>query len=60
MGNVELYALKAQYEKELVMAQAKVAVIDDVIAMFQPEVEAQTEIDEVDAVEQNVFTDETY
>ena len=60
MGIEELMSLKGEYERELIMAQAKVAVVDDIIARFQPEVVAQTESDEEVAEEQNNFTDQAY
>ena len=46
----ELIALKAEYEKELVLAQAKIAVISDIIAKAEAK-EQNTEESEVAELE---------
>jgi hypothetical protein len=54
MGISELLELKAEYERELVFAQAKVSVITDIIAKTQP-TEVVEETAEV-AEEINIFS----
>lgn len=62
MGIAELLSLKSDYEKELLMAQAKVAVIDDIIARVQPvdEVVDEVESENEDAVEPTENIDNNY
>lgn len=52
-----LYARRNQYASELVMAQAKLAVIDDVIADFQQSAETA---DNANVADEETVTDETY
>ena len=55
----ELYATKEQYESELIMAKAKVSVINDVIANIELKVlEAQEEVPEQQ--EETTQLDESY
>lgn len=48
----KLYELKARYEKELAVAEAKVAVITDLIAEAQPEetVEETVEAEHINTI----------
>lgn len=45
MNNETLYALKAQYEQELIRAEAKVAVITDIINSIVPTPVEPVEVD---------------
>lgn len=69
MGISELMSLKSEYERELIMAQAKVVVINDILARCAPTVsvcdDTESVADEcgendVDAVEPLNLTDNTY
>lgn len=55
----ELILLKAEYEKELLLAEAKVAVIKDIIAKFEEIEETQT-ADEAETDEPEQFAQQTY
>lgn len=61
-----LYELRANYEKELALAEAKVAVVNDIIAMELSDadtataVEADVEVDENAETATNIFSATTY
>lgn len=67
MGIDELFVLKAKYDRDFLIAEAKVAVIDDIIEMYRhSEVKANADTCEEssdnneDAVEPNITVDESY
>jgi hypothetical protein len=56
MGIAELLALKDEYERELVFAQAKVSVITDIIAKTEPIVAEEEFAEEaVEATDENAL-----
>lgn len=55
-----LYELKAKYEKELLVAEAKVSVVNDLIAKEQEKVAESLKTEEQTAVEPTLIDGDSY